>query len=190
MCPRSVLVPREHANVPSHLWVLGLWVESTFRVLQCFYSLEAGRSSQPPRSKPARKLNRAIVVLESLRRFSEIRWWPPPLIYKAKIWTNIWTKYDPKCFKTRQIRQFGDHIFVHIFALYVGVGVAKRLPSFWNKHETQTRWRLRFSFVSSTAIELSSLNRRGPLSSVYVTPVSGIQTLISAILKSEKQHLP
>ena len=38
-------------------------------------------------------------------------------------------KYDPKCFKTRQIRQFGGHLFVHIFAMYVGVGVAKRVPN-------------------------------------------------------------
>ena len=35
----------------------------------------------------------------------------------------------PNAFKTRQIRQFGGHMFVHIFALYVGVGVAKRIPS-------------------------------------------------------------
>ena len=28
----------------------------------------------------------------------------------------------------KQIRQFGGHIFVHIFALYVGVGVAKQIP--------------------------------------------------------------
>ena len=54
---------------------------------------------------------------------------PRPPTYKEKIWTNIWTKYGPKCFKTRQIRQFGGHIFVQMFCLHVGVGVAKRIPS-------------------------------------------------------------
>ena len=51
----------------------------------------------------------------------------PAPTYKAKILTNTWTKYDPKSCKTRQIRQFGGLMFVHIFALYVGVGVAKRI---------------------------------------------------------------
>ena len=59
---------------------------------------------------------------------SEMRKWPPPPAYKAKIWTNIWTTYDPKCFKTRQTRQFWGHIFVHILALYVGVGGFKMIP--------------------------------------------------------------
>ena len=49
--------------------------------------------------------------------------------YRATICTKIWTKYDPKCFKTRQTRQFRSHIFVHIFALFVGVGVSKCFPT-------------------------------------------------------------
>ena len=54
----------------------------------------------------------------------------PP--HKAKAWSNIWTKYDPKCLKTRQTQQFCGHVVVfvvvvvdHIFALHVGVGVSK-----------------------------------------------------------------
>ena len=33
--------------------------------------------------------------------------------------------YGPKCFKTRQTRQFCGYMFVHIFTLYVGGGVSK-----------------------------------------------------------------
>ena len=68
--------------------------------------------------------------------YSEMREWPPPPTYKAKLWTRIRTKYGPKCFKTRQTRQFCGHIFVHIFALYVGVGVAKWFPVISQKSKT------------------------------------------------------
>ena len=37
----------------------------------------------------------------------------------------------PNAFKTRQIWQFGGHIFVHMFVLCVGVGVSKRIPIFF-----------------------------------------------------------
>ena len=34
----------------------------------------------------------------------------------------------PNALKTRQIRKFGGHIFVHIFALYVGGGGCRQNP--------------------------------------------------------------
>ena len=37
-------------------------------------------------------------------------------------------KHDPKCFKTRQTRQFWRCIFVHILALYVGGWGFKMIP--------------------------------------------------------------
>ena len=55
---------------------------------------------------------------------------PHPPHTRQKYEQTSGRKYDPKCFKTRPIRQFGGHVFVHIFALYVGVGVAKRIPNY------------------------------------------------------------
>ena len=63
-----------------------------------------------------------------------------PHIQGRKIWTKIWIKYDPKCFKPRQIRQFGGHIFVLSFALYVGVGVSKRIPTNVHQQTYTSRW--------------------------------------------------
>ena len=62
-----------------------------------------------------------LLGIQQLDLLVRMREWPPPLTYKAKIWTYsiIRTKYDPKCFKTRQTRQFWGHVFVHIFALLV-----------------------------------------------------------------------
>ena len=61
--------------------------------------------------------------------YSEKREWPPPPTCKAKIWTNTWTKYDPKkCLKIRQTWQFGGNMFVHVFALYVGGWGCKMIP--------------------------------------------------------------
>ena len=56
---------------------------------------------------------------------------PAPHIQGKNMNKHLDKIYDPpKCFKTRQIRQFGGHIFVHFyFALYVGVGVARRIPN-------------------------------------------------------------
>ena len=45
----------------------------------------------------------------------------------------------PKCFKTRQLRQFGVHIFVHMFTLYVGVGVSKRIPIVEEEEEKEKK---------------------------------------------------
>ena len=44
------------------------------------------------------------------------------------IWTNIWKNMTPNALKQGKFSSFGGHIFVHVFALHVGVGVAKQSP--------------------------------------------------------------
>ena len=54
---------------------------------------------------------------------------PPPPHIRQKYEQKSGQNMTPKCFKTRRPRQFFcGHIFVHILALYVGVGVSKWFP--------------------------------------------------------------
>ena len=91
---------------------------------------------------------------------------PRPPTYKAIIWTKIWAEYDPKWLKTRQIRQFGNHCCVHIFALYVGFGVSKRIPNvarFWR--DTPNTSEKRCNRVCATLCGATGRTRMGlPLS--------------------------
>ena len=44
---------------------------------------------------------------------------------------NLDKKYDPKCFKTRQIRQFGGHIFLVFLPWAWGLGFEEESPLFF-----------------------------------------------------------
>ena len=117
--------------------------------ISCFRKIGESFSSSVPENPSSKEFRTATASssFASAVLTSEIRWWPPPPTYKAKIWTNIWIKFGPKCFKIRQIRQFEGHIFVHIFALYVGVGVAKRIPIILKTQNGLTKDNLMAKFI-------------------------------------------
>ena len=56
-----------------------------------------------------------------------MREWTPPQKEEDRNMNKVRTEYDAKCFKTREATVFG-HVFVRVFASYVGVEVAKRFP--------------------------------------------------------------
>ena len=95
----------------------GIQIQTVSKKTHCKWKAK-GHNCKWKSSTVSRKLPTASKKVAS-RKFLwlETREWPPPPTYKTKIWTNIWTKYDPKCFKTRQTRQYWGHIFVHIFAV-------------------------------------------------------------------------
>ena len=87
----------------------------------------------------------------------------PPHIQGNNI---IWAKYDPKCFKTRQIRQFCGHISVHIFALYGGGWGLEMIPQKSRSGKLSEKGRIAGRFSKTGYFSDFLLERQGKLTKI------------------------